>query len=543
MTNQLAKLYTSICVIAIVALISFFYCATSTYPLVSDDWTYRFIFTQNRLVENLSDIITSQVIHWHRWGGRFVAHSLVQFFLLIDKNWFDIANTVCYTGCCAIIARVASNRNFLRNWLLVLASVWIVMPSPSGTMFWLTGSFNYLWPSCLSVLFLFLILSEKKQWQLAAIVIGLVAGNGHESIAVGFSWALILYAIVTRKKSLLFYVAIGSYILGMLSNVVAPGNFVRAASNGMAEQAGVLAYIAKYFKYFLKVGYRLTLNWSDLGVQCCTLLWCSAAYVCVKRWKDIGRQNLLSVLILSGAVVSLSLNVVSGVAHARAVYGFCFLAYLGCMLLFIRAGRESVKKLALGAILLANVIIIPRAYNDIRIAKESMENVYRECHEGRTLTSVISECDDALPSRYAGSPVSVSEKSPSNRYLASLLGVESISILRAADAAALERHHARIANASTHEMVDVDGYLGLVRLQGSPLKMTSSIKRSSHIKPGDSLLTKVKDWIARQQGLRGDFINVVRIGGGYYLFWERGISNGTVQMEYAEGTSVTINVD
>ncbi len=526
-------------IIAVVALISFFYCATSSYPLLSDDWTYRFIFTQNRLVENLSDIITSQVIHYHKWGGRFVAHSLVQFFLLIDKIWFDIANTVCYAGCCALIARVASKSNFLRNWFLVLASLWVIMPTPSSTMFWLTGSFNYLWPSCLTAVFLFLILSEKKQCQLAAIVIGLIAGNGHESIAVGASWALILYAIATRKKSLIFYVAIGSYVVGMLLNVIAPGNFARVAAIGADEQAGVLACVAKYFKNFLKVGYRLTFNWSDLGVQCCSLLWCGAAYVCVKHWKDIGKQNLLSVLFLSGAAVSLSLNVVSGVAYARAVYGFCFLSYFGCMLLFFRAGKESVKKLALGVVLLANVIIIPKAYNDIRISKESMEKVYRECNEGKILTSVTPECDVCLPSRYAAAPLSVS----SDGSLSKLLGVESVCILKAADAAAIEKHHTEITTSSVHDVINVQENLGMVRLQDNPKTVTSSIKRSSHIKPGDSLLSKIKDWIARQQGLPGKSINVIGIDDGFYLFWERGIVNGTVRVSYADGTSATIDVD
>ena len=537
------KLYKVLCFIAIAFFVAFFYCATSSYQLGSDDWTYRFVFTQNRLVESISDVITSQVIHLHRWGGRFVVHFLVQSFLMIDKIWFDIANTLCYAGCCAAVSRLISKSDFLRNWLLVLLSFWIIMPGPAETMFWLTGSFNYLWASCLTAIFLTLLFSENKKYQIAAVVVGLIAGNGHESISLGVSWILVVYAVVTRKKSLIYYAAVAAYVIGMLTNVLAPGNFVRLAPQVSVEQAGIIPYVLKYVKHLLKVGYRLTFNWSELGAPCCTLLWCAAVYVCTNLRKKMSRQGVLAAVVLSGAVVSLSLNVLSGVSYARSVYGFCFLSYLGFLLVFMQARRECWKNMTLGVLLLANLMIIPQAYNDISIQKKSMEKVYRECSEGKKLISVVPECDMSLSSRYACSPVSVLMNSPSNRSLARLLGLESISILKAADAAAIERHYSEIKTASVHEVIHVDHYLGLVRLLDNPKSVAASIKRISHIKPGDSYLAKIQDWIARQQGFGGNSHTVIRIDDGYYLFWERGFSNGTVQVTYADGTSTVINVD
>lgn len=538
------KLEITMCMIGVVIMLGVFYTLVSMYPLVSDDFTYHFVFPEcSRIVCDISDVFVSQKEHWHMCNGRFLAHFLVQTFLMFDIAYFNIANTICYAVCCGVMARFLSKDCFFRNWLFILISFWLLMPTPATTMFWVSGSLNYLWTSCLILVFLILLLSGNPKKEAAAIIVGLAAGNGHESMAFGVFAFLIVYAFVFPRKSPLFYAACVALAIGICSNVLAPATSSRLDSMSTGGVDDVFAFCWKYIRNVMKVGYRLFINWSDIGVQCCVALWLASFVVWLKSKDKREEKMLFLACLLVGALGSLIPNVASGVTYVRSVYGFCFLSYLSFAYILL-TGKKVYELKVIGIImLLVNILVVPKAYNDIRILKESMEKVYRECNVGKMLTSVIPECDDALPSRYAGSPVSASVRVPSNRCLASLLGVESISILRAADAAALERHHARIANASTHEMVDVDGYLGLVRLQGSPQKVTSSIKRSSHIKPGDSLLTKVKDWIARQQGLRGDFINVVRIGGGYYLFWERGIFNGTVQMEYAEGTSVTINVD
>lgn len=530
--------------VGVVIMLGIFYTLVSMYPLYGDDFTYHFVFPEcNQIVRDISDVFVSQKEHWYMCNGRFLVHFLVQTFLIYDVVYFNIANTICYAVCCGVMARFLSKDFFVRNWWFILISFWLLMPSPASVMFWVSGSLNYLWTSCLILVFLILLLSGNPKKEAAAIIVGLAAGNGHESMAFGVFVFLFVYAFVFPRKSALFYAALVALVIGICSNVLAPSTFSRMESMSAGGVNDVFAFCWKYVRNVMKVGYRLFVDWKDIGVQCCVALWFASFIVWLKSKDKRDERMLFLACLLAGALGSLIPNIASGVTYVRAVYGFCFLSYLSFAYILLTGKKVYVMNVIGVIMLMANMLVVPKAYNDIRILEKTMEKVYRECRAGKIVTSVIPECDEALPSRYATSPVSVSVKAPSNRCFASLLGLESISILKAADAAAFEKHHARITNASTHEMVEVDGYLGLVRLQDNPKKVTPSIKRSSHIKPGDSLLTKTMDWIARQQGFPGEPIKVIRIDDGYYLFWERGVFNGTVRVSYADGMSAIINVD
>lgn len=53
----------------------------------SDDYTYHFVYqgylptAHPKRINGLFSIVKSQINHWQLWNGRFVAHSIVQFFL------------------------------------------------------------------------------------------------------------------------------------------------------------------------------------------------------------------------------------------------------------------------------------------------------------------------------------------------------------------------------------------------------------------------------------------------------------------------------
>ncbi len=540
--NQKVKILLYFFGIAII--LGVFYTLASIYPMVGDDCTYCFIFPEcQRIVNDFSDILESQKNHWYMCNGRFVVHFLVQAFLMFDRIYFSIANTLCYAVCCGVLARLITKESFIRNWLLILISYWLIVPSPAGTMFWLSGSFNYLWTSCLLLIFLYFVLSGNPRKEAVAIFIGLFAGNGHESMAFGVLTFLLACILVSPRKSSLFYIACTALFIGLCTSALAPATFVRLGSMGGGGVDGALPFIWKYVRNVMKVGYRLAFNWSDIGVQIGFLMWI-ASFIVWMNTKDKRDKNARILLcILVGTLGSLIPNIASGVTYVRSVYGFCFFSYISFIYILLLTKKAWVLNIFAAIMVCANIIIIPKAYDDIQILKASMEKVCHEVRQGKSLTSVNSECDTALPSRYACSPVSASVLFPANRCMATLLGVEHLSILKATEAAAVEKHYAEITNVLVHEKIDIDGHLMIARLQDKPETVISSIKRSSHIKPGDSLLTKAKDWIARQQGLRGDHINVIFINDGYYLFWVRGIINGTVRVSYSDGTSAIIDVD
>ena len=64
-------------------------------PLLADDYSYGLSLDNTRL-NSILDIINFQINHYLTWGGRTVAHTIAQFFLLFPKWVFSIANTFAY---------------------------------------------------------------------------------------------------------------------------------------------------------------------------------------------------------------------------------------------------------------------------------------------------------------------------------------------------------------------------------------------------------------------------------------------------------------
>ena len=64
-------------------------------PLIMDDFSYAFGTTGR--VQNLKDIFDFQIWYYLHWGGRNVAHTLAQFFLMNNKLLFNIMNSAIYT--------------------------------------------------------------------------------------------------------------------------------------------------------------------------------------------------------------------------------------------------------------------------------------------------------------------------------------------------------------------------------------------------------------------------------------------------------------
>lgn len=529
----------------IILFLILFYILTSTYPIHGDDWTYRFVFTKDYLVTGISDIFYSQSIHWVTWGGRFVAHSLVQGFLLFDKVYFNIANTICYAFCCACITKIAFKDNFLRNWLLILLSLWIVLPSPGGTILWLTGSFNYLWTSCFTVTFLCLLLSNNRNQLIAAIPLGLIAGNGHESLSLGISAALVLFAITTPRKSNLFYVAIICYILGFLSNALAPGNFVRVDSVGAASQQGIASQILFYLKNFLKVGYRLTFNWSDLGVQCCTFLWIIAGILWYRLKariisKEQKNKKVLLTCLLIGGLCSLGLNLISGTAYPRAVYGFCFLSYLACIYALSFYTTSKVYAYLPSCFILLNALMYPIAYQDIQTFRENINRTVQCCEKGEHIATALPDREKLKNSRFAGygpSPCVLH-----NWNLELLYNVKDISLLDEDVATSIKQNLPTIAKLRTHEKTILNDRIAIMRLASKPINVSENLSHKPLAAANTSLFSKVGHWIKTQKKPEQQCF-VIYTSNNYYLYWIKNTYNGSIGIHYKDEGHVNFNID
>ena len=78
-------------------------------PIIADDFGYSLNLDKERL-RGLKDIINFQIVHYNYWGGRSIAHTLVQIFLYLPKGIFNILNSFCFTYLIYLIYKICKNK-------------------------------------------------------------------------------------------------------------------------------------------------------------------------------------------------------------------------------------------------------------------------------------------------------------------------------------------------------------------------------------------------------------------------------------------------
>ena len=205
-------------------------------PLIADDYSYSFGKNGERIT-NLLDIITSQINHYFTWGGRSIAHSLAQFFLMFPKWIFNLLNSAIYVVLIYLIyLHVKMNKEDKPLMLLLIHfALWFLIPTFGQTAIWLTGSCNYLWTMTIMLLFLYLVRKNSNEHSIlkniAILLLGIIAGWTNENTSFGLITAIIGFIILEKYK----HKKISNYqkcalignIIGFIILIIAPGNFIR----------------------------------------------------------------------------------------------------------------------------------------------------------------------------------------------------------------------------------------------------------------------------------------------------------------------------
>ena len=140
-------------------------------PLFADDYSYAFIWDgkdngnlmdgigRRERVKSIKDIFISQRSHYLTWSGRFIALGLCQFFILIGKKFFNIANTLIFTAVIFLIYRLGIGKTGFDSIstdliLWILFCYWFCVPSLLFTNLWLCGSCVYLFMAVLQCSFI-----------------------------------------------------------------------------------------------------------------------------------------------------------------------------------------------------------------------------------------------------------------------------------------------------------------------------------------------------------------------------------------------------
>jgi hypothetical protein len=245
-----------------------FYLLNHYTDLAIDDFGFKFIksFDLERTycrVTNLSELIESQTTHYLGMNGRVLANGLAQLFLITEnKTWFNIANTIMF-GLLQVLILLLSGFRLkeltVMHYLVMITSLWFLVPGPNQTFLWLDGSFNYLWVAVLVLAFIYLFsrmgsYEGKLSWHYYPVLFlaGFLAGAGHEVISIGVAGACCLYLILNKQKITGSAIALVSgFCLGTAFVILAPGNMARMESEGVREATFLLMLAQRIWAFFL----------------------------------------------------------------------------------------------------------------------------------------------------------------------------------------------------------------------------------------------------------------------------------------------------
>lgn len=217
----------------------------------NDDWNYAFIvqneysnfqsaandFMKRQPVQSLHDAIISQSIDYFKTNGRFIIHTIVQYFCGTKTiQQFVILNSCMFALFTLLVIKLVNKTLDTWNLLILLSAIWILLPHKGITFMGnITCSVDYLW-SCTGTLFFIFIfqslLLNRKTYThpilLLIILYAFIAGSLQESFTIGVSGTLFLYLIWKRKEiDIKTAIVAISYIIGTMVCLISPANFRR----------------------------------------------------------------------------------------------------------------------------------------------------------------------------------------------------------------------------------------------------------------------------------------------------------------------------
>lgn len=220
--------------------------------MVADDYIYSFIFTTKESISSFADVIHSQLLHYNLWGGRLVAHTLLQTILRFDPFVIDILNSLMFVCFLLLVSfHIKGRIEFPKLGLLagIFFAVWIFTPVFAEVALWVTGAVNYLWGT--SIILLFLLpyriyrgTKDLKTLTPLMFLLGIIAGCMNENTSLAMIAMTVLFVAFYKaeyKKMPIWAIAglLGT-LIGYLIMVVAPGNYARA--EGVTNEPFVLLY-------------------------------------------------------------------------------------------------------------------------------------------------------------------------------------------------------------------------------------------------------------------------------------------------------------
>lgn len=230
--------------------------------LSPDDYNYTFVqgMSDGTKVDSISNIIQTGKYFYANWTGRVLSHVLIGIFRNIPSIFYEIINTIVFVIFIITIDKVLNKKTSFTGILSIFG--YLVFSRMFGEKFaWISGSFNYLWPSTFLAIFIYYFynyfIGEKDfdlKSKIAISLFAFVTGFMHENVAfVGgaFLCCICLFKIkdyikFDKVKKITIAIIFIMFCLGAFATIFAPGNFTRVQRENVSLSANSLEFLQNY---------------------------------------------------------------------------------------------------------------------------------------------------------------------------------------------------------------------------------------------------------------------------------------------------------
>ena len=225
-------------------------------PFNGDDYRYTFNYSNWDRIENLFDVLESQITHYLTINGRTIPHILEQIFAGITGKWlFNIFNTLFLIWLINLTTNRITKNPHTKNSLVLITFIaaLFLFSYPGQTTFWMAGSLNYLWPATLALYILNLFEDRDKKYNTIFVFLtSLLSAWFQEAISIPFLISLIILVYLNNNlRSKKNYTIIIGYFIGTSLIVFSPGTLIRLSTNEIVHSGGVIFILtSKLFNTF-----------------------------------------------------------------------------------------------------------------------------------------------------------------------------------------------------------------------------------------------------------------------------------------------------
>lgn len=209
-----------------------------------DDYNYTFVqgtFMQKR-VDSLENALETAKYFYNNWTGRVIPHVLIGIFRNMNELIYEIINSLVFIIFITTTSKVLNKKSSFLSILSVFG--YLAFSRMFGEKFgWISGAFNYLWPSTFLVIFIYYFYNYfKKQkdinilGKILLVLFTFITGFMHENVSfVGgaFLCCLMIFNIkeflkFEKSKKVIVILTFIMFCLGAFACIFAPGNLTRA---------------------------------------------------------------------------------------------------------------------------------------------------------------------------------------------------------------------------------------------------------------------------------------------------------------------------